>query len=179
MLTDREYNVFHRKVTQRLSARGYEKSTAFYMSPQHSRDDPFGQSTVFGANGELQGTRRGVAFRSAKPVPFDMMADAILNFGVLPDLTSGLPTFHPFDPDTFQVPAKPAATTTLAPHQQRVVEEKQQLDERLSKLTAFLESPACNVVDANEVFRLNQQHLHMERYSTVLGERIAAFGEAA
>ena len=65
----------------------------------------------------------------------------------------------------------------LAPHQQRVVDEKRDLDEKLQKLTAFIssESFATIVQDADEHGRLVFQEEIMKDYSAVLGERIAAF----
>ena len=65
----------------------------------------------------------------------------------------------------------------LAPHQQRVVDEKRDLDEKLKKLTAFIssESFATIVQDADERGRLVCQEEIMKDYSAVLGERIAAF----
>ena len=65
----------------------------------------------------------------------------------------------------------------LAPHQQRVVDEKRDLDEKLQKLTAFIssESFATIVQDADERGRLVRQDEIMKDYSAVLGERIAAF----
>lgn len=68
----------------------------------------------------------------------------------------------------------------LWPHEQRVVEEKTALDERIAKLTAFIDSLA----DPGSVFaklsskergRLYRQHVAMVTYSQVLAERIAGF----
>ena len=65
----------------------------------------------------------------------------------------------------------------LAPHQQRVVDEKRDLDEKLKKLTAFIssESFATTVQDADERGRLVCQEEIMKDYSAVLAERIAEF----
>jgi len=63
----------------------------------------------------------------------------------------------------------------LAPHQQRVVAEKAELDEKLNKLEAFFESPIYNKLDCSERKRLQLQASFMRAYSDVLGERIAAF----
>jgi len=60
-------------------------------------------------------------------------------------------------------------------HQQRVVIEKQELDEKREKLGAFIESEFYQTLSSAERNRLTQQALAMERYSTILGERIAAF----
>lgn len=66
---------------------------------------------------------------------------------------------------------------TLQPHQQRVVEEKKENDDRLVKLVAFIESnPAFNTVLIEaERNRLRRQRKIMEDLSAVLGERISAF----
>lgn len=51
--------------------------------------------------------------------------------------------------------------TPLAPHQQRVLDEKRELDERLAKLEAFiLDNPAWKALDKGEKDRLN---LHRHR----------------
>ena len=58
---------------------------------------------------------------------------------------------------------------------QRVIDEKNELDEKLTKLAAFLPTPACLGLPFDERVRLAQQHRLMGLYSTVLGERIEAF----
>jgi hypothetical protein len=63
----------------------------------------------------------------------------------------------------------------MAPHQQRVVDEKRELDEKLSKLSSFGTTPLFASLPADEQGRLNRQHSVMEEYSRILGERIAAF----
>lgn len=68
---------------------------------------------------------------------------------------------------------------SLQPHQQRVVDEKTELDDKLNKLRAFLEGKARELVDAAEFRRLRLQADAMSVYSEVLGERIAAFSGAA
>lgn len=64
----------------------------------------------------------------------------------------------------------------MQPHQQRVIEEKAELDERLSKLKAFAGTETFASLSEAERARLNCQGLFMAGYSAVLGERIAAFG---
>lgn len=61
-------------------------------------------------------------------------------------------------------------------HQDRVVDEKTQLDDRLAKLTVFLESQTFAGLDAAEQGRLRRQRTIMGQLSEVLAERIAAFG---
>lgn len=64
----------------------------------------------------------------------------------------------------------------LPPHQQRVLAEKAELDERLSKLDAFiLDNPLYLQLPADEQNRLSRQSKAMAAYSGVLAERIAAF----
>lgn len=65
----------------------------------------------------------------------------------------------------------------LMPYQRRVIDEKAELDERLTKLVAFIEgSPVFSGLDADEQWRLGRQREAMDGYSRILGERIAAFG---
>ena len=63
----------------------------------------------------------------------------------------------------------------MQPHQQRVVDEKAELDEKLTKLDAFGRTLLFASLPPDEQGRLNRQHSLMEQYSAVLGERIAAF----
>jgi hypothetical protein len=69
-----------------------------------------------------------------------------------------------------------AEPKTLAPHQQRIVDEKAQNDERLSKLVDFIKTnPVFDKLPDAERLRLTRQHRIMDELSNVLGERIAAF----
>lgn len=63
----------------------------------------------------------------------------------------------------------------MAPHQERVVLEKKELDEKLAKLDAFGRTDFYTTLPAEEQGRLNRQHAVMEEYSRILGDRIAAF----
>ena len=61
-------------------------------------------------------------------------------------------------------------------HQQRVIDEKAELDEKLVKLGAFISSSSVFLsLPEDEQLRLKTQAMHMSSYSKVLGERIAAF----
>lgn len=60
-------------------------------------------------------------------------------------------------------------------YQQRVVNEKNELDVKLSKLMSFLESETYRKLPADERSRLQGQAHHMAEYSKILGERITAF----
>lgn len=66
----------------------------------------------------------------------------------------------------------------LQPHQQRVVTEKAELDEKLAKLMAFLGTPTYAGLSEAERSRLRSQSFFMVGYSAVLGERIDAFKAA-
>jgi hypothetical protein len=63
----------------------------------------------------------------------------------------------------------------LPPHQQRVLDEKTELDDRSTKLQAFFSNPIFVGLPADEQDRLQKQAIAMQAYSQVLGERIAAF----
>lgn len=61
-------------------------------------------------------------------------------------------------------------------YQQRVIDELEELSERLLKLKAFLDgSDACVKLDPVERSRLMRQFRIMEDYQDVLTERVAAF----
>ena len=73
------------------------------------------------------------------------------------------------------------ATTTLQPHQQRVVDEHAECLERLRKLRAFIgdaKSPFRQLDDA-ERHRLMHQEDVMSELGIVLAERVAAFTTGA
>lgn len=55
-----------------------------------------------------------------------------------------------------------------------VVEERDQLHERLGKLRAFLNSTAFTQLDEAEQGRLNRQAMFMSDYERVLNERLGA-----
>jgi len=63
----------------------------------------------------------------------------------------------------------------LPDYQQRVVAEKQELDEKLEKLNAFGRGDVFPTLPEEEQERLIRQSKIMDQYSVVLGERIAAF----
>lgn len=64
----------------------------------------------------------------------------------------------------------------LAPHQQRVVDEKAELDKKAHALSQFIgTSPIFETIDAEEQERLKEQNDIMWQYSEILGKRIAAF----
>jgi hypothetical protein len=60
--------------------------------------------------------------------------------------------------------------------QQRVVDEKTELDKKLDNLTQFIKSSKTYLeLPEPERARLLEQRLTMQRYSEILAERIAAF----
>jgi hypothetical protein len=66
----------------------------------------------------------------------------------------------------------------MQPHQQRVVEEKAQLDKKLVKLHAFCfgsDTTIFGSLSPEERDRLEDQYTAMKQYSDILGKRIAAF----
>lgn len=65
----------------------------------------------------------------------------------------------------------------MQPHQQRVVEEKTELDEKIMKLGAFVlqRSSVFDKLEIAERIRLMRQLSIMQLYSQVLEERISAF----
>lgn len=64
----------------------------------------------------------------------------------------------------------------MQPHQERVVAEKAELDEKIRKLTDFMENnPIYNSLSAKDATLLARQKVYMLGYSEVLGERIATF----
>jgi hypothetical protein len=64
----------------------------------------------------------------------------------------------------------------LLPYQQRVVDEKAELDTKIEALALFIgTSPNWGAVPEAEQNRMRCQHTAMVTYSIILGERIAAF----
>ncbi len=63
----------------------------------------------------------------------------------------------------------------MQPHQERVVTEKKELDEKLEKLKTFLNGKTFQTLPEDEQSRLRIQSNLMRQYSDILGERIAAF----
>lgn len=65
----------------------------------------------------------------------------------------------------------------MSAFQQRVIEEKAALDEKIDKLDRFSEGTIFDGLPEDEQARLEHQLEYMYLYSDVLGERIAAFKE--
>lgn len=67
----------------------------------------------------------------------------------------------------------------MQPHQQRVVDEKTELDSKLTKLNQFIaENPLFQKLDDAERDRLFRQRTVMTHYSEILKQRIAAFPQS-
>lgn len=60
-------------------------------------------------------------------------------------------------------------------YQQRVVNERDDLSDKLSKLAEFLGSDMFYTLSESEQGRLKRQHIAMSSYFFVLNERIEAF----
>ena len=64
----------------------------------------------------------------------------------------------------------------MQPHQQRVVDEKDELDKKAHALSDFIGySPIFDTLDPAEQERLKEQNDVMWQYSEILAARIAAF----
>jgi len=59
-------------------------------------------------------------------------------------------------------------------YQERVVEEKKELDDKIEKLAAFLQTDTFGNLPDVEQARMTRQKRAMKEYSKALGERIAA-----
>lgn len=66
----------------------------------------------------------------------------------------------------------------MQPYQQRVVDEKSELDDKLDKLAKFIGSPSFTSLDKEEQMLLICQKVAMRIYSTILEDRITAFAKA-
>ena len=67
----------------------------------------------------------------------------------------------------------------LSPNQQRVVDEKAELDKKAHALSHFIgHSQIFETLDPAEQERLKEQNDVMWQYSEILGARIAAFSGA-
>lgn len=63
----------------------------------------------------------------------------------------------------------------MQPHQQRVVTERDELAEKLTKLNSFIGGQIFNGLPADERVRLAKQAGLMKDYLDILNERIEAF----
>lgn len=63
----------------------------------------------------------------------------------------------------------------IAPHQQRVIDEKEALDEKITKLKVFVLTKTYGAIAMVERNALSDQLDVMVRYSEILGQRIRRF----
>jgi len=70
---------------------------------------------------------------------------------------------------------QPKTEIERPPHQQRVIQELRDLNDKIEKLTAFFDNPIFATLDPAEQDRLQRQIVHMRAYAMILVERIAAF----
>jgi hypothetical protein len=63
----------------------------------------------------------------------------------------------------------------MLPHQQRVVDVKAELDDKLSKLKAFTETDLFKSLAVEDRVLLDTQATYMDAYSRTLGKRIDRF----
>lgn len=63
----------------------------------------------------------------------------------------------------------------MLPHQERVVTEKNELEDKVTKLVAFFETDFFSKIDKDEQERLKRQSGFMQSYLEVLEERISNF----
>lgn len=66
----------------------------------------------------------------------------------------------------------------ITDYQQRVIDEKTQLDDKLAKLRNFFDMATFKNLDNTEKSRMYRQENVMADYSEILGERVAAFSVA-
>ncbi len=86
--------------------------------------------------------------------------------------------YNPFTQEDYMTPeelARKYPASGLQPYQQRVVDEKAELDEKREKLGKFIESDAYQALSEPERDLLSRQAIVMAEYSDILGTRIATF----
>ena len=65
----------------------------------------------------------------------------------------------------------------MEPHQQRVVDEKTALADKILKLSAFIEGGVFETLPVQEQHLLLAQFRHMRAYNFVLAQRIALWAK--
>ncbi|WP_042847883.1 crAss001_48 related protein [Providencia rettgeri] len=63
----------------------------------------------------------------------------------------------------------------MQPYQQRVVDEKAELDGKITKLTTFINGDICKTLEHRDQELLSKQLGHMRSYSETLSQRIERF----
>ncbi len=63
----------------------------------------------------------------------------------------------------------------MLPHQQRVIDEKEALDDKIKKLTGFIIGDTFDSLPQEDKMLLSEQKVAMEIYYNLLKRRIARF----
>ena len=63
--------------------------------------------------------------------------------------------------------------------QERVIQEKKELDEKIDKLKKFLDEESIDALDQTERLRLEVQLTIMESYSNILHARILSWSQTS
>lgn len=63
----------------------------------------------------------------------------------------------------------------MTPHEQRVIDEKAALDEKIAKLAAFFPTTIYDSLCRRDQDLMREQYSAMMNYSDILGNRIARF----
>lgn len=71
----------------------------------------------------------------------------------------------------------PTKASNLPAYQQRVIDEKNELDQKLTSLRGFFESVKFTTIDPEEQRRLQDQAKFMQQYSDILWLRIDNFSK--
>lgn len=66
----------------------------------------------------------------------------------------------------------------MQPHEERVVAEQKELNDKINKLNGFIGGNAFNALPEEDRALLEEQSRYMSAYSGVLHERIKRFGVA-
>jgi len=61
----------------------------------------------------------------------------------------------------------------MSTFKERLIDEKQQLDEKIEKLKSFIQSENFQKIEAVQMSLLNAQMFAMSTYSQILAERLA------
>lgn len=63
----------------------------------------------------------------------------------------------------------------MQPYQERVITERDELLEKISKLGTFFDSQVFLILSTRERYLLYRQNFYMKQYARILNERISAF----
>ena len=123
------------------------------------------------------GPDAGISFKPTKPYEGDELGNSWWPVGT--NLLTADQARQMFEHCMAEEPCasqQPGPHAALPPHQQRVLAEKAELDEKATALGNFIgDSPIFDTLDDAEQKRLREQNDVMWQYSEILGARIAAF----